>query len=252
MFKPTCIVLSLICFSGCATTDAVDTTKVQSTDLSKTTVSDGALYFLDQKDGSKFQPVTGLHCPASVMGGNLEKTHIYDEEASDASCYYSGNGAMTTIYLSTFPNRSLDENFAMSTNAIENGSFKGKITYEKDMTESCILETQLMSGLMGILAGDPTVNKDVTIDMSGNSGAMPFKFAVYGSDEYSSYVAVSPHEDKYMKIRYTIKEPISDVRAADDCKAIHSLMRDQIASVGKPGGAKAQRSLLDMLSDTGN
>lgn len=252
MFKSAIPILSIIILTACATTQSPETKNKDVQTTGKISEFDGQRDFYDLKDGGKYQTVTGLHCPASAMDGTIESTKVYAEDGSDVSCFYRGGPGMTTVYLTEAPNYALDEYFDIAKAAVTQGSFKDRVEFQEKATESCMIETQLMSGLMGLLGGMGEDKKDntITIDMSGNGGAMPFKVAVFGSDALSSYVAVSPIDDKFMKIRYTTQQGISEERYTKDCQALNRLMRDQIASVGKPGGAKAQRSILDFLADT--
>ena len=65
----------------------------------------------------------------------------------------------------------------------------------------------------------------------------------------SSYVAISPVGDKYMKIRFTNSNPMTKASAARDCNDIQKLMKHLINSVGKPEGAEPDRSILDLLDE---
>jgi len=248
MLKPLISISLLLLLSACASTDT--TKSQQSNSKSMPSVTDGSLFFLDQKDGTKYQPTTGLHCPASVMGIPMISTKSYNDAGTDVSCGYQEGKKTTTIYLTEISGATLDQIFSYAKQAIAQGRWKEKLEYQEEMTNSCMLDSQLLSGLSGLLDGnDDKKDKTITIDMSGNGGNMPYKIAIYGGSSISTYVAVSPIDDKIMKIRHSVDTPISEDQASKDCKAIHRLMRDSIASVGKPKGGKAPASLYDLISD---
>jgi len=233
MYKQAILTLSVCLLTACA-----------STPTSKTS-SNGNKEFVAQKNGAKFQSVTGLYCPGAALGNLLTKTNKYNDSATDVSCTYDSKGGLTTIYLSAFPNLTLSDYFQSSVNAIGQGSFKDAVTYDEDLSNSCMAQSQIMSGLAQIFTGSEKEDNTITIDLSGESGEMPYKVAVFGGQDISSYLAVSPVDDKYMKIRHTMET------SSKDCDAVHGLMRDLVVSVGKPEGAKAKSSLESFLSETG-
>jgi len=253
MFKPAISAILILSLSACATTSTPDKSAAQKTATKPVQeISDGKLFFLDQADGSKFAPSTGLYCPPTALGNKLKETSVFNESGTDVACQYQSNAGMTTIYLTEAPNMSFSDYFGQSVSAINQRNLEG-VEYKEDATSSCMITPQLLSGLVGAMTADKE-NKDSTIniDPSGTSGPMPYKVAVFGGNKMSSYVSVSPKDDMYMKIRHTVFNRFSDDAASDDCSAIHRLMRNELASVGKPEGAEVQGSLYDLLSGDGS
>jgi len=103
-----------------------------------------------------------------------------------------------------------------------------------------------MTGLAGLLTERNKTNT-INIDPSGSTGHMPFKAAVFNGDDLSSYVAVSPAKGKFMKIRHTVKQPISDGDDTDVCLSLHGIMRDLIASVGTTKWVDTKAGILGLM-----
>ncbi len=240
MKKSSISALLIPLLAACASTSS---TNPDNSSSSKRAKSEFSL----QMNGAQYQSVTGLYCPGEVMGGKLKSTRVYDDKATDVSCGYKGAGT-TTVYLTKAPEESFSNYFQASMAAIPQGSIGDRVEYKKDATDNCMIQNQLMSSFGELLAGGNKSNT-INIDMSGETGNMPYKIGVFGGDTTRSYVAVSPVDDKYMKIRYTIDSTFSEEQADEDCRALHTLMRDLVASVGVPEGKKAPGTLSDLLNN---
>jgi hypothetical protein len=117
--------LSIVLLGACATTSEPETKNITQTISSINETSAGsrpdASGFIDLADGARYQNVTGLRCPGSVFGVDLDSTVAYTRDLSDVSCLYKSPPNMVTLYLSRFPDLKFEDYFASSFNAVQQG-----------------------------------------------------------------------------------------------------------------------------------
>ncbi len=197
--------------SGCATTSSPD-------DLGKLEYTG----FSEKSDGTTYQSVMGLSCPAEIDGMTRGSAVVYNEGGTDVSCNYVDEDRVFTTYLSRYSDDTLTNNFRSSQYHLENRLTPEGYVFDEELSDSCssksIDTASLLSGLSGILSGEATRN-EITIS--------PSPSAVYVTNDSMSLVVVEEmFEKEFFKVRFT--GPYSGASSVEGtCK----LIRDTFLSI---------------------
>lgn len=183
--------IASILLSACATTD----TSNKSDDIVFTGFSSSA-------DGTMTQTMRGFVCPANINDLELKRAELFQSDGSDAFCNYDDSQSeIFTVYLSEFPNESLEQYYQSSFYSTNLVMEKQGMAYDEELSSTCELPSfgeSLISQLFLAMEEEEEGDKEIFITTS------PVAVFTGPGNKLSILTVHETDEHEFLKYRYSL------------------------------------------------
>jgi len=232
------VLIASILLSACATTD----TSNKSDDIVFTGFSSSA-------DGTMTQKMRGFVCPANINDLALKKAELFQSDGSDAFCNYNDSQSeIFTVYLSEFPNESLEQYYQSSFYSTNLVMEEQAMTYDEELSSTCrapSLAESLMSQLILTMAEDKEGDKEIVLE--------PIPSAVFtGPGNKLSILTVhETDEHEFLKYRFSLSGSTKeDTEVA--CEFLNEQAKFHKKYINEAKGIEPEPDLANLLELLGD
>ena len=231
------IISSLAAFcllSACATAPSSQESSSKTNEVAPV-----AALFSSGVDTSKTHEIGPIACPDKIGAATFETATNYNPKATNVGCSYKGDGVFYTLYAYDQHGVGLANELQGVVNAILVGKKDWKLVYDKETSNSCILQNLLLGALTESLvsgsATDASNGINVAIDPDepiGEADGFNLGMGVLKNEAIVSIAAVHSRNDMFFKVRATTIYPdgFSEEQLVTDCGLAARAMRTLDAS----------------------